>query len=83
MTNFQFPISICNVVCGFFLSVKEMFKGDNEAYLMALFDSVVSNVVFEQRVEFSVIIKKSIEYGYIPKSTPNNCFNVSLVQPIS
>jgi len=76
-------ISLCNVVGGFFLAIKKMFKGDNEAYLTALFDSVVSNVVFEQRVEFSVIIQKAIDYGYIPKNMPMNCFNLNLVQPIS
>jgi len=67
----------------FFPLRQEMFKGDNEAYLTALFDSVVSNVVFEQRVEFSVIIKKAIEYKYIPKSTPINWSNVTLLPPIS
>jgi len=82
----KFPnktISICNVVCGFFLSVKEMFKGDNEAYLTALFDSVVSNVVFEQRVEFPVIIKRAIEYGYIPKSKLINWSSATSSQLIS
>ena len=58
-------LSICNIVCGFFLAIKELQTSENELYLMALFDSVVSNVVFEQRVEFPKIISKAVEYGYL------------------
>jgi hypothetical protein len=60
-------LGICNIVCGFFLAIKDLLTEENELYLMALFDSVVSNVVFEQRVEFSKIITKAMEYGYLGK----------------
>jgi len=61
-------LGICNIVCGFFLAINELKNSENELYLMSLFDSVVSNVVFEQRVEFPKIISKAIEYGYFEKS---------------
>jgi len=51
-------LGICNIVCGFFLAIKELKTSGNELYLMALFDSVVSNMVFEQRVEFPKILQK-------------------------
>jgi len=65
-------LGICNIVCGFFLAIKELKTSENEIYLMALFDSVVSNVVFEQRVEFPKIIAKAIEYGYFETSQSNH-----------
>jgi len=68
-------LGICNIVCGFFLAIQALKTLENELYLMALFDSVVSNVVFEQRVEFPKIIAKAVEYGYFEKSGSNhtNC----------
>jgi len=65
-------LGICNIVCGFFLAIKELQTSENELYLMSLFDSVVSNVVFEQRVEFPKIIAKAVEYGYFEKSQCND-----------
>jgi len=65
-------LGICNIVCGFFLAIQALKTLENELYLMALFDSVVSNVVFEQRVEFPKIIAKAVEYGYFEKSVSDH-----------
>jgi len=64
-------LGICNIVYGFFFAIKELKTSEKELYLMALRDSVVSNVVFEQRVEFPKIISKAIEYGYLETSQSN------------
>jgi len=43
---------IGNIVYGLFLLIQDLTKDKNQIYLMALFDTVVSKIVFEQRVEF-------------------------------
>ena len=61
-------LGIGSIVCGFFLAIKSLIAEKNETYLMALFDTVVSKIVFEQRVEFYKIVSQCFEHGYVSKN---------------
>jgi len=61
-------LGIGSIVCGFFLAIKSLILDKNEIYLLALFDTVVSKIVFEQRVEFYKIVSLCFEHGYVSRS---------------
>jgi len=60
-------LGIGNIVCGLFLLIKGLSRNKNQIYLMAFFDTVVSKIVFEQRVEFCNIVGMCVDYGYVSK----------------
>jgi len=62
-------LGIGSIVCGFFLAVKSITTEKNEIYVLALFDSVVSKIVFEQRVEFCKIVGMCFEHGYVGRKS--------------